>query len=161
MAIPRQIIGSFEDIGKDVVKQAASVPKDIVGKALESLGSGGGKKTQGQGNLPQAGQGEKAHAPETPVDRVMAEKDIRAKRAIARSALEYLSGAHNPPEKKLSVWEQLQKEKQEKLMQTEKQEVREKKQTLPKMSFARKRGDLYGLRAKKASAEMSRNVRQD
>lgn len=37
--VAKQIIGSFEDIGKDVVREAGKVPGDLVGKALESLGT--------------------------------------------------------------------------------------------------------------------------
>jgi len=41
-----QIGESFEQIGKDVVRETVQAPKDIVGKAMESLGAGGGKKSQ-------------------------------------------------------------------------------------------------------------------
>ena len=37
--VAKQIIGSFEDIGKDIVREAAQVPKDVIGKAIESLGT--------------------------------------------------------------------------------------------------------------------------
>ena len=38
------IIGSFESIGKDIATEAAKVPVDVAGSALESLGVGGQKK---------------------------------------------------------------------------------------------------------------------
>ncbi len=47
MSVTRQIIGSFEEIGQEVARQTTTVPKDIAGKALESLGVAAGQK-QGQ-----------------------------------------------------------------------------------------------------------------
>ena len=133
----RQIIGSFEDIGKDVLKQTAQVPKDIVGKALESLGTTTTKQ-QGQQN-PKAQQ--------EPLDK-----------AIARAALEQLAAPAKP--KELSVWEIIQQESAEKKEQQQKQAAQSAQQ-IPQAKGKRPRGDLYGLKAKKNPAEMSRNVRQD
>ncbi len=61
-----------------------------------------------------------------------------------------------------------EQERQEKIQQeieqkkeAQKQQTQQKSQQLPTGKGKRPRGDLYGMKAKKASAEMSRNVRQD
>ncbi len=154
MANPGSIVGqigeSFEQIGKDVARETVKAPQDIVGKAMESLGVSGGKKNPKQ-QATQSGkppnQEEEARSEET-------------KRAIARAALEELTGK-KPKEKEMSVWEKIQKEEEEKKQFEKKKKEEAAKQALPKSSSKRPRGDLYGLKAKKASAEMSRNVRQD
>lgn len=146
-SIPRQIIGSFEDIGKDVLKQTVQLPQDIVGKAIESIGtSSSGKQVkqvqQSQGALGQLEQ----------------TKDEKTKKAIARSALEQLAGKPKPKEP--SVWEKIQQEVEQKKQQQQ-QSKQQSSQQLQPQKGKRPRGDLYGMKAKKASAEMSRNVRQD
>ncbi len=153
--IPSQIIGSFEDIGKDILKQTAQVPKDIVGKAIESLGSS--SKQQGQ-PVTQSGQ-DASKTKEGALGQLDAAKDEKAKKAIARSALEQLAG--KPKEKEPSVWEKIQMEAEQKKQQQQQKQQAAQQQALPKMQGKRPRGDLYGLKAKRASAEMSRNVRQD
>ncbi len=150
--IARQIIGSFEDIGKDVLKQTAQVPKDIVGKALESLGTSGSNK-QGQQAQPTSTKPQ-----EGALGQLEQTKDEKTKKAIARSALEQLAG--KPQQKEPSVWEKIQQEMEQKKEQ-QKQQSRQAGQQLKSGKGKRPRGDLYGLKAKKASAEMSRNVRQD
>lgn len=154
--VARQIIGSFEDIGKDVLKQTAQVPKDIVGKALESLGTSGSSK---QGQQFQQGQQDGAKSKEGPLGQFDAAKDEQTKKAIARSALEQLAG--KPKQKEPSVWEKIQQEMEQKKQQQQQQAQQQSAQQLPSGKGKRPRGDLYGLKAKKASAEMSRNVRQD
>lgn len=153
--LPKQIIGSFEDIGKDVLSQTANVPKDVVGKALESLTGQGGKK-QGQGK--QVGQPKRDE--QGPLQEFDKAPDMGMKKVIARAALEWLSGKR-PPKKEESIWEKQQKEKQEKEQMAKAQAEIQRKQELPKMSQKRKSGDLYGLKAKTSSTEVGRNVRQD
>jgi len=80
------------------------------------------------------------------------------KRAIARAALEELSGK-KPAQKEQSVWEKLQKEEEQKKEQ-KKQKAQASRASLPQATSKRKRGDLYGMKAKKTAAE-NRNVRQD
>ncbi len=154
--IARQIIGSFEDIGKDVLKQTAQVPKDIVGKALESLGTSGSQK---QGQSFGKTQDQQTGSPKDgPLGQLEQTKDEKIKKAIARSALEQLAG--KPKQKEPSVWEKIQQEMEQKKEQ-QKQQTQQAGQQLTSGKGKRPRGDLYGLKAKKASAEMSRNVRQD
>ncbi len=156
MAIHRQIIGSFEDIGKDIVREAVKVPKDIAGKALESLGTSGGK-TQGA-QTPQARTADKPK--EGPLAELDQAKDTKLKEAIARRALEELSGV-KPKQKEPSVWERIQMEVEQKKQQQARQTVVAAQSALPMAKSKRPRGDLYGMKAKKNPAEMSRNVRQD
>lgn len=144
--IPQQIIGSFEDIGKDVFKQTAQVPKDIVGTAIESLGTSSSKQ-----QTQQQRQG--------PLSEIEQAKEEKAKKAIARFALEQLAG--KPKQKELSVWEKIQMEVEQKKQQQQQQQQQAAQEVLTKTQGKRPRGDLYGLKAKKGAAEMSRNVRQD
>lgn len=137
----RQIIGSFEDIGKDVLKQTAQVPQDIVGKAIENLGTSSSPKTQ-------------------PIVKAQDKQDgaLVTTKAIARAALEQLAAP--PKQKEPTVWEKMQQETEQRKEQ-QKQQVQQQAQALPQAKGKRPRGDLYGLKAKRAAAEMSRNVRQD
>jgi len=158
MINPSSVLGqigeSFETIAKDVTQEIKQVPKDMVGSALESVGlSTGGKKNPKQqvsGNSQEPGVEGQPQAPLGPSE------DI--KRAIARAALEELSGK-KPAQKEESVWEKLQKEEEQKKEQ-KKQKAQAAKAQLPQAASKRKRGDLYGMKAKKTAAE-NRNVRQD
>ncbi|KKS81229.1 MAG: hypothetical protein UV58_C0025G0006 [Candidatus Wolfebacteria bacterium GW2011_GWC1_43_10] len=78
-AVPRPpIIGSFEDIGKDVAREVTKAPTDIGEKILESLtGSTGTSKQQ---NKPQQQDGALGKMEET--------KDQQVKKSIARAALQ-------------------------------------------------------------------------
>ncbi len=161
MANPGSILGqigeSIEQIGKDVAQEAVQAPKDIAGKALESLGvSSGGKKNpkQQSQNTPQIpGQEEGIQAPASG-------QSEEVKSAIARKALEEISGKTSQ-QKEPTVWEKLQEEEKQKKEAEKKQKAEAQKQALPKSGGKRPRGDLYGMKAKKSSTEMSRNVRQD
>ena len=154
--ISGQIIGSFEDIGKDVLKQTVQVPKDIIGKAIESIGtSGSGKQGQSFGTTQDQQAGKQKEGALGQFDQA---KDEKTKKTIARSALEQLAG--KPKEKEPTVWEKIQQEIEQK-KEAQKQQTQQKSQQLPTGKGKRPRGDLYGMKAKKASAEMSRNVRQD
>lgn len=158
MANPGSILGqigeSFEQVGKDIVRETVQAPKDIVGKALESLGgSAGAKKPKQQTNtaVPQ-GLGESAEGA------AGQQQSEEIKRAVARAALEELSGKKRPKEQ--TVWERIQKEEEQKKESEKKQKVQAANQALPKATSKRPRGDLYGIKAKKSSTE-NRNVRQD
>ncbi len=157
MVNPNSVLGqigeSFETIAKDVVGEVKQVPKDMVGTALESVGlSTGGKKKPKQhvSNAQEPGVEGQPQTPPGPSE------DI--KRAIARAALEELSGK-KPAQKEPSVWEKLQQEEEQKKEQ-KKQKAQAAKAQLPAAAPKRKRGDLYGMKAKKTAAE-NRNVRQD
>lgn len=143
-SIMQQLGESFEDIGKDIVHETIQAPKDIVGAALESVGVGGGKKQKQQQtqNIPQTKE----------------EQEI--KKAIARAALQELAGGAKQ-QKEPTVWEKIQQEEQQKKEQKKLQNEANKKSSLPQVSSKRKRGDLYGMKAKKSSTEIGKNVRQD
>lgn len=151
-----QIGESFETLGQDVARETVQAPKDIVGKALETVGiSAGGKKKKKQAITSKA-----LETPEEAKSQQELEKhDEEIKRAIARRALEELSGVR-PKQKEPTVWERLQKEEEEKKEMEKKKKEAQKNATLPQMSSKRKRGDLYGVKARKTSTE-NRNVRQD
>lgn len=156
-SIPSQIIGSFEDIGKDIIKQTVQVPKDIVGKALESIGTSSSKQGQ-QGAVNSGNPKDSRNLESGALGQLEQTKDEKAKKAIARSALEQLAGKSKPKEP--SVWEKIQQEVEQKKQQQQ-QAKQQSSQQLQQTKGKRPRGDLYGMKAKKASAEMSRNVRQD
>jgi len=158
MPLPGTIIGQITeelgDLGKKVVTETAKVPGDVAGVALESLTRTSGTTRQGS----QTAGGKPAG--ETPFDAFAKAKDEESKRRIARAALEYLAGVCSKP-KKLSVWEEVQMEVEEKRQQKIQQQVQAAKRVLPETGSKRPRGDLYGIRSKRAAAETGRNVRQD
>ncbi len=161
MAKPGNILGdigeSFEQIGSDVVRQTVQVPKDMAQAAAESLGLGTGKKKQSQTAKPAQGQTGEQSAAESAQH--PAEPSEEVKRAIARAALEQISGKRRP-EKQESVWERLQKEEEQKKLMEKKRKEEERRASLPQVSSKRKRGDLYGKQAKKTQVE-NRSKRQD
>jgi hypothetical protein len=155
--VAKQIIGSFEDIGKDIAQEVSKVPTDIAGKALESLGATSQKGQKG--NQQVTGKADTANKPEGALGQLDQTKDQQVKRSIAREALVQLSG--KPQQKEPTVQERLEKEKQEKNEKTTKQAaVAQKMAPLPAMSQKTKPGNLYGIK-QKSSSEMSKNVRQD
>jgi hypothetical protein len=152
-----QIIGELGQIAKDVGKQTIQLPKDIAGKALESLGASGGKK-QGAGvqkPVPQAEGGKSRSAWE----QMTTEPDQAIRRQIARKALEELAGGRIKKEREPSIWERLQQEQEQKKQQLAQQKA-QSAQALPNTGSKRPAGDLYGAKAKKTATE-NRNVRQD
>ncbi|MBI5614375.1 hypothetical protein HY947_05595 [Candidatus Gottesmanbacteria bacterium] len=155
--LPRQIIGSFEDIGKDIVREVSSVPKDVVGKALETLGTSSGSKKTQQTSIP---AGEKKSDPNSPLESLDKAGTSKEKKIIARSALEYLASAQKQQSKEKSVWEKQQDEDQRRKEQIDLQQHAARTQTLQPMSSKKKRGDLYGAQAKKTAVE-NKNTRQD
>lgn len=152
--VAKQIIGSFEDIGKDIVREVANVPTDVAGKALESLGTASTTQ-QGQQKIP----GQKVAEPQGVLNQLDQTNDKKAKEAIARAALVQLAG--KAKQKEPSVWERIQMEAAQKKELADEKQTQTAKAQLPQTASKRPRGDLYGMKAKKASAEMSRNVRQD
>lgn len=131
-----QITEEFGELGKRVVKETVQAPKDIAGKALESLGTSSGKQ-----------QGKSSSADET------------IKKTMARAALEELAGK-NPPPKEPTVGEKIEIEERQKKELLAKQQAQAQKMQLPQSASKRPRGDLFGIKAKQSSAER-KNVRQD
>lgn len=148
-SILNQIGESFEQIGKDIARETAQAPKDIVGKALESLSSGSSnKKAAGQNASKQSVQ---------PIEKISTERD-EIKQSVARAALAELAGGKKQQEP--SEYEKkLQEEEQKK--QEKEQKKKAASMVLQPQSTKRKRGDLFGLKAKKSSTEIGKNVRQD
>ncbi|MFH0749663.1 MAG: hypothetical protein V1917_01950 [Candidatus Gottesmanbacteria bacterium] len=153
------MIGSFEDIGKDVVREVVKAPIDIAGKILESLtGTSSGKGQQHGSGKQQEGGVEMSKKPDGALGAMEETNDVKVKRAIARAALEqFASKGEKPP---VSVWEEKQKKEQEKKEMVKKQAEQSAFAKMPKMSSKKRRGDLYGIKGK-SSTEMSKNVRQD
>lgn len=155
MGVTHQVIGSFEDIGKDIVQEVAKVPKDIAGKALESLGTNSGKRQGQQGSTAAPSYTTK----EGPLDQLDKTKDYHVKQTIARAALEQLAG-RKPKQKEPSVWEKLQMEAEQKKKAATQQQSYAAASLLPQTAAKRPRGDLFGTKAKQTSAER-KAVRQD
>lgn len=153
MGVAKQIIGSFEDIGKDIIREAASVPKDIAGKALESLGSSGGQKTQKpvQSKISEKGPWEQFDA--------LPDQDVKKK--MARNALQALLARLVSKPKEPTVWEKIQQETEQKKQLQQQQQQQQQSQQLPKTQGKQPRGNLYGIGAKKLGSEVGKNVRQD
>lgn len=150
-----QIGESFETLAKDVARETVQAPKDIVGTALESLGASSGKKPKKTGQ-PVAQQSDPTGTAETGVPPSGPSDEV--KRAIARAALQELSGKSRPRE--MSVWEKLQKEEEQKKEMEKKQKEQAAKQSLPQSASKRPRGDLYGKKAKQTNME-NKAKRQD
>jgi len=146
--IHRPIIGSFEDIGKDVVSEAVKAPTDIAEKILESLTGTTGAKGQ---------QGKQQQKPDGALGKMEETKDQKVKKSIARSALQQLA---TPNKQEQPEYEQKKKEEEQRKEMEKKQKEKIAAQELPKMSSKKRRGDLYGIQGK-SSSEKSRNVRQD
>ena len=140
--VAKQIIGSFEDIGKDIAHEVAQVPKDIAGKALESLGTSNQKNQKT--NTTSSVKPSPEKQPEKPV--------------VPREWLEELAGK-NKKQPEPTVQERLQKEEMEKKEAAKKQQATLLTPLAP-VSSKPKRGNLYGIK-QKSSSEMSKNVRQD
>lgn len=141
--VAKQIIGSFEDIGKDVARETAKIPADVFGKTLESMGTGSQKSQQG--NPVKHAKPETAVPPEKP--------------ASPRQWLEELAGKNILREP--TVQERLEKQKREKNEKESKQAIAAQKMApIVTGSSKPKRGNLYGIK-QKSSSEMSKNVRQD
>lgn len=151
------LLGSFEDIGRDVAHEVIKAPTDIGEKVLESLV--GGSSTKGQKQVTPSGESvRKGQKQDGALGAMEETSDIKVKKAIARAALEQLAG--HTEQKPLSVFEEKQREEQE----IKKQEKEQQKKTafaeVPKIATKKRRGDLYGIKGK-SSTEMSKNVRQD
>lgn len=153
--VAKQIIGSFEDIGKDIAREAVKVPKDIAGKALESLGTSSGKK--GQQSPIQAAQTSSKEA--GPLEKLDQTKDQKARASMAREALSQLSG--NRVKREPTVQERLEREKQEKNEKESKRAaVAQKMAPIVTGSSKPKGGSPYGVRQKRTATE-NKSTRSD
>ena len=142
------ILGSFEDIGKDIVSETVKAPTDIGEKILESLT--GSTSSKGQ-------QGQQQQKPDGALGKMEETNNQQVKKSIARAALQQLAA---PQRQEQPEYEQKKKEEEQKKEMDKKQKEKMAAQELPKMSLKKRRGDLYGIQGK-SSSEKSRNVRQD
>ncbi len=134
--IAKQIIGSFEDIGKDIARETVSLPGEILG-----MGKPKSQKT------PNPLNSQTAPTPE--------QKPVPPREWLAELA------GKGKKQKEPTVQEIHEKEKQEK---NEKEArtaaVAQKMAPIQTGGSKPKRGNLYGMK-QKTSSEMSKNVRQD
>lgn len=153
----RQIIGSFEDIGKDVVREVTKIPKDIGQTAMESLGTSSGKPQSGHTQSSNIAKGD----PGSAMEQISSGgTSPQAKQAIARAALEELS-RKNPPPREPSVREKLEQEDRQKTELAAAQAHKVATSTLLQPSARRPKGDLYGIKAKRHGGEIGKNVKSD
>jgi hypothetical protein len=154
--LPNSIIDSFEEIGKSIVSETAKIPKDIAGKALESLG--GTSKSQPVQPQPEP-TAEQANRPKDSWDDIGTQQNMSVKKTIAREALAALAARRKPQDE--SVWERLQKEQEQKKMEQNKRDAEQRAQALPATKGKRPVGDLYGLKAKRQGSEIGKNVKSE
>ncbi|MBI2404843.1 hypothetical protein HYV22_01535 [Candidatus Gottesmanbacteria bacterium] len=147
MNVGRQIVEELGELAGHVGSEVVKAPKEIAGKALESLGSKSGKKQQSQSTT--SGKPSETESKLTPLDQLDQKK--------ARAALEYLAGNKK---REPSVWERIQMEEQQKKEQAAKQAAQAATIAPVFTPSKPRRGNLYGI-SPKASMEKSRNVRQD
>lgn len=156
------MIGAFTDelgdLGKHIIREAVAVPKDVAGKAMESLGVSSGKKPQSQTDS--GNPKDSRNVEPRPFDAMKDAKDQQSKQAIARAALAQLAGG-GQKQKEPGIWERQQQEAEQKKEQARQQQKQAAAQQLSPVQSKRKRGDLYGMKAKKNTAEVGKNVRQD
>lgn len=168
--VVKHIIGSFEDIGKDVARETGKVPTDIAGKALESFGGASGQQGQAAPKAPGipeilggvvSGGGTPGAAPQKPegaLGQMETEKSVKVKQEIARAALAQLAG--KPKAAEPSVHERLEAETEQRREARAKQAEETRKMEIPVLSTKPKRGERRGKRSK-TNAETQKNVRQD
>lgn len=150
-----QLSEELAEIGKQVARESAKVPKDIAGKAMESLGVSSGTK-QGQTQVSTLSQPSEIG----PLQELAESKDESAKRSIARSALEQIAGIYKKKEKEPTAWERIQMETEQKKQLTVLQQAQVTASQLPQITPKRPRGDFWGVKAKQTSAER-KGARQD
>lgn len=154
-----QIAGELGNIAKDVGKQVAQIPKDIVGKALESMGASGSAKQGGAKFTVQSTSPDGSGKPSA-WEQIGSEKDTNIKRQIARKALEELAGGNVKKQREPSIWERLQQEQEQKKQQHAQQQAQASSQSIPMPTSKKSRGDLYGKKAKSTAME-NKAVKQD
>lgn len=147
--VARQIIGSFEDIGKSIAEETGKIPSQVVDTALESLGVSGNKQQSHQ--MVKFGEGKPAD-PNSSLGKLAKTSEEGEKRIIARAALKELSGIKNEREEP-SVYEAKLQEDAEKEEQKRQSAILAAQSVLPKTGSHKKPGDLYGVSAKRAKTE--------
>ena len=158
-SIGNQIIGELGQVARDVGKQTAQIPKDVVGSALESLGVSSGKK-QGGSTFTVQKSGPEGAGGKSAWEQFANTPDAQVKKQIARKALEELSRGEVKKQREPSIWERLQQEQEQKKQMMAQQKAVSQSQTLAMPTSKRPRGDLYGKKAKSTAME-NKSLRQD
>jgi len=153
-SIPGQIIEELGELGKTVGGEVVKTPKDIAGRAVESLGATSGGKSKAAAVASAGANQEPGKLAE-----FAAAGSLETKRAVARAALAEL--AARPKPKEPAVWERHEQEEERKRQQQTQAAAGAAAAVLPDTGSKHPKGDLYGIKAKRGAAEMSRNVRQD
>jgi hypothetical protein len=149
----------FEAIGKQIVSDLASIPKSIVG-----LDSGGTHETKGQGGGSQKSGQQQKSSPKNqgeqidPLAAIRRQTEIEKQKQISevRRRLEQLMSGHLGERPKTPF-----EEKQLEELEKQKQQAAHMKQEVMQLRSApskRRRGDLYGVTAKKFGGEQGKNV---
>jgi hypothetical protein len=154
--IAKQIIGSFETIAENVGQEVAKVPGDLVGKALETLGTPSSKPKQ---QVQAAANPQAVKSNKDSWDTIDAQKDTQTKQAVARQALSALLARKN--QKEPSVWERLQQEAEQKKDMKAKQQAQANASALPTIVSKKSRGEKFGMKAKQNPGEIGKNVKSD
>ena len=154
MGVAKQIIGSFEDLGKEIVRETVKAPVDIAGAILE-----GGSRTKSSGKTSQQKQSSAALNPDKNSSLGKFEKsdDVAVKRQIARAALEQLS---QKPKQELTDWEKKKKDEETK-KNAEKERLEAENKQLKSGTQKQRRGNLYGVKQKQSPTEKMVNVKTD
>lgn len=157
MAFKNPILGSFEDIGEQVVRTTVQLPKDIGQTAMESLGVSASTATSGKSQQPASSSS--VDKPKDAWDVIDDVGDKRVKEAIARAALDQFRSRGGGAPKK-DMWQEQQEEEAEKKRRKQEAQARDR-QTLSAPTSKRSRGDLFGIKAKKFGGEVGKNVKSD
>jgi FtsZ-interacting cell division protein ZipA len=154
---PSPILGSFEDIAKDVRQEVTQLPKDIVGSALESVGMGIGGKQKQQTPTPGTTQ-----EPNSAWQQIDSQNEEKNKLIIARKALEELTQP-TPKQKEPSEWDKQQEEEKQKTEMEEQRKEQEKANQIVMLpsSGTRKVPGLKSAITSKQSSELGKNTRSD
>ena len=152
------ILGSFEDIGEQIVNQVKQLPKDVGQAALESVGMnvGGGK----QGGKTTTSTPQALTTEGSPLQQMEQAQSEKEKKELAHSALQWLSGSGEKPKEK-SIWEKMQEEDAQK-EQAKKQQQAAQANSLPMPKGKSKQGAMGRVnKSKQQGNEMKINMKQD
>ncbi|MFC1646742.1 hypothetical protein ACFL1A_00515 [Patescibacteria group bacterium] len=153
--VKSQIIGSFEDIGKDIARETIKVPKDVGQKAMESMGVSTTKSSSSGANVKKSQEEKNADRPPDEWDNIDKASESK-KSSFAREALKAL--VKRSSGKEASVYEKKIKEEEEKKDFIKKQKEKQDKDKLPTMWSKPKKGNIYGIKTKQSPTEKAKNV---
>lgn len=155
--VAKKVIGSFEDLAKNVARETAKVPKDVAKTALE-----GGKKAEKSASIRAFTPGrEKTPGPLTngTFKELDSTSDPKVRASFARRALERLA---RPKQKELSVREKMEREEEEKKHVEKLQAIDRERQKLPEIKGKSQRGSAFAAKKqaqKKSGMETKVNIK--